>query len=231
MKLHNIIDDLQLTLHRANVHNATNIDKRLLVQWVNNQRALWLSNEYNKGREFRNNEIQTLDIVEMEVDTTSSITFNLPKSITLLKSKERLPRTLQFQTRDGLVAIRPLNRQIPRFNYVSREQVPYSGNGKYNKGMVFFFKIDDYLYMKYGGDNWKNNIPLQLMLEGVFENPLEVDEFNNTIDYIWDGKDEYPISMKFVEYIKNAILETNFIRLMSSPTDKMNNDENDINNA
>lgn len=231
MKLPNIIDDLELIFHKANVHNETMITKPLIDQWLMNQRALWLSNEFNKGREIRNNETQTLFSVEMELDKTSSIVFQLPGGITLLKSKKKLPRTLQFQTRDGLIAIRPLNKQFPRYNYVSREQAPFSGNGKYNSNMVFFFKSDDYLYAKYAEDNLKVNIPIRLMVEGIFENPHEVDTFNDTIDNIWDGIDDYPISMRFIEYIKGAILETDFSKLIVMPTDTNNNDQNDIANG
>jgi len=231
MKLPHIIDDLVLTLTRINTPNANMLDRRLLVQWLTNQRALWFANEVNKGRELMNNEIQSLTEVEMELDTSSSFYTTVPIGVSVMRSKKRLPRTIQFQTRDGLISIRPQNKQMQRFNYVAREQVPYCGNGKYNKSMIYFFKIDDYLYAKFGEESLKVNIPTKVGIEGVFENPLEVDTFNGTEDNIWDGVDEYPISMKFIEYLKNTILTTNFVPMMSTPSDTTANDENDVVNG
>lgn len=231
MKLMNIVDDLLLSIRRLNVPNANKIDKRLLVQWINNQRALWLTNEINKGREFMNNEVQTLKSVAMKPDADSSFFTTTPRGYTILKSELPLPRVIQFQVRDGVVSVRPRNKQFQRFNYVAREQAPYSGNGKYNRGMIYFFKIDDYLYAKYATDNLNVNIPTDVMLEGIFENPLEVDDFNNTVDNIWNGIDEYPISMKFVEYLKSAIITANFAQMLAVPSDNTNNDEDDITNG
>jgi hypothetical protein len=228
MKLPKILDDLMLIISKAKVPNATRYDKRLLSHWVDTQRALWLSNEYNKGRDIMNNEVQIINSIEMQIDTASSVATSLPSGIALLKSTVQIPRTIQLQTRDGITAIRPLNKQFARFNYVPREQAVYSGNGMCNRNMIFFFKIDDYLYAKYGTQNLKNNIPTHVSVEGIFESPLEIDDFNNTFDYIWNGTHEYPISMKFVEYIKNAILETNFISMLTAPEDNSANDEHDI---
>jgi hypothetical protein len=97
--------------------------------------------------------------------------------------------------------------------------------------MIYFFKIDDYIYAKFPDTHLRVNIPTNVMIEGVFENPLEVDDFNETIDNIWDGIDEYPISRKFIEYLKNAILTTNFAPMLSIPSDSTGNDENDIANG
>jgi hypothetical protein len=229
MKLPNIVDDLLLIISRGSIPQSSIFDKRLIIQWITNQRALWLYNEFNKGREFRNNELQILNDVELEIDTESSMLNSLPYGTTLLRSVETLPRTIQFTSRDGIVSIRSQNKQIQRFNYVPREQVPYSGNGMFNKSMIYFFKIDDRLYAKYGPDSLRINIPNTVIVEGIFEDPLEVDEFNGFDDNIRNGISEYPVSMRFVEYIKNAILETNFLKLITAPADMSGDDQHNIN--
>ena len=45
-------------------------------------------------------------------------------------------------------------------------------------------------------------------LEGIFENPLEVDTFNGTKNLIRFGKEEYPVSEAFLAFIEQNIWQT-----------------------
>ena len=221
-----IVYDLKMIISNGRISDDTVFDNRLLVTWINKQRALWLYNEYNKGREVMNNEVQALKEVEFAV-IDGNISNSIMTNCKLLQSIQTIPRTMAIQIRDMITAVRPLQVTSQRFNYVSREEAVYSGNGKFNRDMLFIFKHGDRLYIKYGDKNERTQIPKVLRVEGVFENPLEVDIFNGTIDNIWDGVDEYPISARFIEYLKGEILKSNVTSLLTYPEDRSNNDNYD----
>ncbi len=227
MKLPNIIDDLLLIMTHANTPQAHKVRKEQIRQWVNNQRALWLTNEYNKGREVRNNEMQILHTVELEVIDSSELSTVIDSETRVLKSKYPVPRNLQLMLRDTLISIRPLTVIGERLNYVTREQAIYSGNGVLNGKFLYAFKHNDYIYVKYGKQADKSEIIKKVSIEGVFEDPFTVDVFNNTEYAIIDGINEYPVSMQFVEYIKGQVLQQDFNALMQVPKDNKPNDEQD----
>jgi hypothetical protein len=87
------------------------------------------------------------------------------------------------------------------------------------------YKEGDYLKLKYGNQNQKTVMPIKLRATGIFENPLEVDDFNGTEDNILNGIDKYPISQKFVEYIKAEILKLNATSFYSMPKDTRSDDQ------
>ncbi len=225
MKLLDIVYDLKLIISRGTIPDDSKFDNRLLINWINNQRALWLTNEYNKKRDVRNNEVQVIKEIEFEVIDGNE--FGIVDTGTkLMRSKLRIPRVLQIQTRIMLTSVRALNVVGCRLNLVNREQFVYSGNGKFNKGMLFVTLHNDYLYIKYGVSAYRDRIPTKLRGEGVFEDPLEIDVFNNTPDNIYDGIDEYPISRKFIDYMKAEILKLDIGSFYQAPLDDANDDEN-----
>lgn len=225
MNLPSIVDDLKLIITHANPIQAHKVTKAQLRQWINNQRALWLTNEYNKGRGIRNNEKQVLYNVELVVVDSAELSTEIDSEIRVLKSKYPIPRNLQLMLRDTLVSVRPLDVTSVRINYVPRELAIYSGNGVLNGKYLFAFKHDDHLYIKYGSQADTANILTNVSIEGVFENPFEVDRFNETEDDILLGKEHYPVSMQFVEFIKSNVLQNDFGALMQMPKDDKPDDE------
>ena len=222
MTLPEIIYDLRTIISSGHLSDDSNFSNRLLIHWVNTQRALWLTNEYNKVRDKGNNEVQVLkNIAFAAVDSTEVAGFSLDTAY--LRSVNQIPRTLKLHIGDTLI-LRPLDVFAYSMNYVDREQATYSGNGKFNRNMLFVFKHNDYLYLKYGTQLEYATIPKKLRGEGAFENPLEVDDFNGTYDSIFHGTTQYPISARFIDYIKAEILKLDVKSLFSSPKDIANDD-------
>jgi len=224
MTLPEIVYDLKLIIHNGHIPDDSKFDDRQLIYWINTQRALWLTNEYNKKREIRNNELQTLTNVTMSIVDANEVT-STSSGIRLLKSDSKIPRTLNGQYRDMLVNIKAFVVNVP-FNFIDVEEVPYCGEGIMNSNMLYFFKYNDYLYCKYGKETLTLPILERVTVTGVFENPLDIDEFNETYDNIITGIDEYPISAKFIDYIKAEILKLDVSTFMQMPVDVNNDDEN-----
>ncbi len=224
MKLPELIQNIKSTLYNNRVPNSNLLDDRQIIYWINEVRALFLKQEYNKVRNPQNNEKQILNNVEMIVSSNELEIIDM-NAKTLLRSKNKLPRTIQYILSEGIISVRGLNTLLERINFTSRENAIYKGNGIFNKNKLFAFKHNDYLWIKYGEKNDKSSVITNVMIEGVFENPLEVDVFNGTPNQIRFGLDEYPISEAFKPYIEDQILKTNIQRFIK---DINSNDEEEI---
>ena len=131
MKLPELIQNIKSTLYNNRVPNTHNLDDRQIIYWINEQRALFLKQEYNKVRSPLHNEIQTLFDIELEISNDTSIPIDM-KSNTLLKSKKKIPRTIQWNLSDGVLGVYPTDILENNINYTDRESVIYNGNGIFN---------------------------------------------------------------------------------------------------
>ena len=208
MKLPELIQNIKSTLYNSRVPNTTLLDNRQIIYWINKQRALWLKREYNQLRSPQQNEKQVLNDIELKVYKNIVYPINIITH-TLMRSKLKIPRTIQYNISDGVLGVFGKDRFDIVLNYTDRNSVIYKGNGVFNRKQIFVFKDNDYLWLKYANNLDKSRIVKNVVLEGVFENPLEVDEFNNTNDNIYEGIDEYPVSEAFLEYIEEGIYKIN----------------------
>lgn len=224
MKLPELVENIKSYLYNNRIPNSNKLDDRQIIHWINRQRALWLRREYNQMREVRNNEKQILYKISLEVigDEFSPITLN--NNMSILRSSYKVPRTIQYHVNDGILAVRGVNKLSERISYTDRESALYKGNGWFNRKKIFAFKDDDYIWIKYGPNADKDKIIKYVQVEGVFENPLEVDIFNGTPYAIQKGDSEYPISAAFMDFIDSEILKINVQRFVS---DGNPNDEED----
>ena len=222
MKLTEIVQNIKSYLYNNRIPNSNRLDDRQIIYWINTQRSLWLRREYNQMREIKNNERQVLYNVEMQAIGDENSPINLQSTMSISRSVYKIPRTIHNYLNEGIVAIRGLNKLSERINLCSREEAIYKGNGWFNKGRLFAFQDEDYIWIKYGNKNDKVNLLTNIQVEGVFENPLDVDIFNGTPNEIRLGRTEYPISSAFVTFMESEILKINIQRFIS---DAETNDE------
>lgn len=224
MKLPEIIQNIKSTLYFNKVPNTHNIDDRRIIYWINEQRALWLKREYNKMREPKTNERQILYNINMEAIKDKNNPIILSDNTYLLRSTSKIPRTIEWTFSDGVTAVRGSNKLSKRINYTSREDVIYKGNGWFNKNKIWAFKDDDYVWIKYANNADKTELVKNIQLEGIFENPIDVDIFNGTPLSIKKGEEPYPVSLSFAIYIETEILKLNAQNFI---LDENTNDEED----
>lgn len=224
MKLPELIQNIKSILYTNKIPATNKIDNRQIIYWINEQRALWLKREYNQIRPPQHNELQSLYNIEMEVIDNENTLGIVNK--TLLRSKKTIPRTIQYNLSDGIRYVSGTKLLSNKLNYVSKNDMLYKGNGIFNRKRIYAFKDNDYLYIKYGINTDKSRIVKHVTIQGVFENPLEVDEFNNLSNYIRFGLSEYPVSESFLPFIEEQILKTHITYFTK---DIANNDEEEDN--
>lgn len=219
MKLPELIQNIKSTLYNNRVPNSNLLDNRQIIYWINEMRALWLKREYDKVRTPYQNEKQIL----LEIDMIPYDT-ELINGKSLLISKNKLPRNIHWNTSDGITRVSGLDVMSEKINHTDRESAIYKGNGKFNRKLLFSFKNDDHLWITYGSNADKSRIPSKLKIEGIFENPLEIDEFNGTTG-ILTGDSEYPVSESFLLFIETEVFKAHIQRFIK---DINSDDEEEI---
>lgn len=188
-----------------------NIDSRTLIRLINQFRAVWIKNEYNKGNRITDKIAQTLSGISMNIADQSEVAFINTKS-RILKSSTTIPIPVIAGNKELILSVRNTNLLVQNYNFISRETAVYSGNGRYNKEDIFCFLYNKYLYLKLNAP--KIALIEFVTIEGIFEDPLDCINFQYKT-YIDDLDYEYPMIDTMWGYIKSEIL-TNALTVIDS---------------
>lgn len=170
------------------------------------KRALLLKNRLNQGITINNVVKQSLVDVRMQIADQSEIPF-YSTGFMILRSEKKIPTLIAQHTRHAFMAVRDARVLSTKFNVVSQYDAVYAGHGKVNSRLVFCFTYNDYLYIKLSKDNPKITLLDNLIVEGVFEDPIEAILFNEPTligRELWDK--EYPLNLADWNYVKEMIL-------------------------
>jgi len=208
------LDELRVEIGRLDKVDLKFLDNRMLYQLINNQRNIFLKNEYNKGRSVEDNTKQIINGIELEVVSTSTF-FPVKADTRILKSKQLIPLPIELTHSLMITNIRNSSMISIPYNYVHRDRFIYAGNGKFNTKDIYVTLYDKHLYIKLRKDNPKIAMLTHISIEEVAENPVEVYMMGNTgtrMDY--DPFDEvYPIGEAMWTYIKGYILQVDSLSM------------------
>jgi len=222
------VNELRLVIRQQNLYDDDQLDDRLLKAWVNNQRALWLRNEMNKPRSIDEQIIQTLGAVPLEVaDRTSHPSYLTAYHI--LQTSVDIPQTIELNNGDGIVEVSTLDKIAYPISYVTFQRFRFSGNGKWNKNIVFATRYGQRILVMSKGDQSFAKYLRYIGIRGVFENPEAVANFTHLNgDACYSDSDDYPLNTWMWNYIRDEILKANFRELISAPTDKINDSSENL---
>ena len=208
----------------------SNLSNRFLIDLINQARAFHLRNELNKFRTPDDTIIQNLPCVDLEItDATLVAGLSLPTECKLLKSKKRLPDTVELHHTDGFLSVGSIQfLEIP-FSYVDFRKISYINYSRFTKNVVYSFLLDGYLYA-YSTGNDKYGLIETVMVRGIFEDPTEAAEFCDMQGQPCFNYDSpYPIqSWMYEALVKPQVLQQVSLKLRS-PEDNENNAHDDIN--
>ena len=221
MTLNELISELRLIIRGQELYDDDELDDRLLKQWVHNQRALWIRNETNKNHSIDDQIIQKA-CIPLEIADRS----DCPVQVTqydVLRSTLPIPKTIELHQSDGIIRISPVDQLALDFSYVPIERAKVAGNGRFNKTLVFSYRYHSYLYVhSQKSSNYARYLRF-LMVYALWEDPVALAQFNH-IDGTpcYSDTDDYPLNSWMWNYIKGAILRTEFDLLVAAPEDKVN---------
>jgi hypothetical protein len=182
------------------------LDDREIIRLINLQRIFWIKNEINKNRPAYDNLVQTIHLELVLVDQSTYPGISTTSRI--LRTDLTIPKPILTATNDTILNIRnPLVIAEP-FNYVTRDNSIYCGNGKTNTKDIYCWQYNSYLWIKINVMNPKIALLRNIAVEGIWEDPVLVDR-----DYILQESEmvyepydfEYPMNDALWAYIKEYI--------------------------
>lgn len=216
MELSYYISEIRQSLPIDWIH----LDDRMIIRLINQFRTVYIKNHYNQNRSFDRGLMQTINVLVYPV-SQSTISY-IPSSARILKSTQPIPKLIKISHRDLITNIRNANLLSEEFNYVTKDEAIYAGNGKVNMRDIFVFidhENEDYLYVKLKRENPKIAMLTHVSIQGIFENPLDCIPLQYGTDYI-DYRDyEYPMTDTIWGYVKSLILQDGLKIIQSDSQD------------
>ena len=92
------LEDLQAQIDEALQINSieSSYSYEFYTDLINEQRSLWLRNEYNKNRSIDPYVIQTLPCLELELVDPIQCCVPVPAGCKVLRSKKKIPNTIEL---------------------------------------------------------------------------------------------------------------------------------------
>lgn len=196
----------------------------LYTDLINEQRALFIRNEYNKNRTVDPYIIQDLNCIELELVDPIQCCVSVPTGCKVLRTKLQIPNTIEYYFTKGIVSVGPSDIMKPRFLLIDYSRVPFVGHGRTTQKSIYAFIYDKYMYIF--SKNTTHFLMTNINLRGVFENPTELGSFTNCQNQsCWTSSDPYPINQWMWAYMKQTILQQLIQKMQQFPLDDSNNAE------
>lgn len=220
-----IYDTMEL-IRGNKISDDTDLSESHIMYHWNNQRALWLRNEFNKpGRmidPFLEQDLGCLTLTTADAADCCEITHGC----TILRTARKVPKTIELHSGPAITRVGLINKLTVPFSFTNYQKAIYTMNGKYTgKKGVFVFLLNGYMYLV------TKDPTIQLLdyinIRGVFENPMDLASFTCNGSSCFSYDDPYPINNWMIPYIKEEVLKQFGISLQI-PKDSTNDAKEDI---
>lgn len=222
--------DLHSQLDEAlNITNSDSVFSSLYyTDLINEQRSLFIRNEYNKKRTIDPNVQQTIPCEELELVDPHNCCVTVPIGCKILRTKNKIPNTIEFHHSKGITSVGPVILTAKRFTFIDYSRVPYIGEGRTTKNAIYAFLYDNYIYV-ICKDVSSITLLKKIAIRGIFEDPTSLSVFIDcaTEQTCWSPNDPYPMNQWMWAYIKEPIMQQ-LLRKRQIPVDD-DNDANDDN--
>lgn len=187
--IYQIYEALQISV------DDTSLDKRLVKDLINQQRANWIRKEHNKNRSIDDNLIQDLGCVEVSlVDRIfDNCCADISTDCKILRTVLQLPNAIELNHDKMLTRISAVDIMSLPILFMDYDHAVYYGNGRYNQKSLGAFLRNNYLYIIYNKGSY-NMLLERITIQGVFEDPTDLSRFvcENGPCFTWDSP--YPIN-------------------------------------
>lgn len=221
--------DLHSQLDEAlNINNSDSVFTTVYyTDLINEQRSLFIRNEYNRKREFDPN-IQQSFCEDLElVDPHNCPCANIPIGCKILRTKRQIPNSIEFHHSKAITSVGPIILYERRFTLIDYDRVPYVGNGRTTNRAIYAFLYDNYIYVI--SKDPLVNLLKKIAIRGIFEDPTAIADFTNCDEnnICWKPSDPYPINQWMWAYVKEQVIQQ-LLRKRQIPEDDSNNAQDDL---
>ena len=200
------------------------ISNRQIEFQVHSLRAQFIRQDINKRRSISDNIKQIISC--LEVEPVHGSTCGLSNDIMIVRSKEKVPSSIETAHQNLITAIGPTGILAVNFHMIPYNRAPWAGNNRYTKNMTFAFLLDSFVYVIGPGAEMLE----QIKVEGVWQDPTNISNYTNKDgDSCYDVDiHEYPLSTSMLDLIKQSMLNQNMKPMVDMPTDNSNNAKSDV---
>jgi hypothetical protein len=221
--LDNIAYDLLTTVRQ--LHDDSDIDLRMIKQWIQNSRAVWLTNELNKFKPVSPEFIQDLgvcDLVPYMGDVCGV------SGYTLLKTSLEMPAFLEAGQEPAITRVGPTVISSGTFKIIPYERAKYVGSGRFNGNAIYSFLLDRYIYVMSKTNSLEYAAMRRINTKGILSDPADAARFSNSDGTpCYTSNSYYPMTDRLVTYMKEMIIQSDIRTMLSLIPDKFNNASDD----
>lgn len=206
--LDKLVKDLLKIIRGSIVNQSEPVSTRQIEDWIHQYRALLLRRDIAKGYRINPDYVQELDNEGLEFVETSEDN-SIGSDDYILRTKNKLPKTLDLPRKNALTYVGTvLGKPIQIMPYSRLHWQKYRRyTGKEETAAL----RNQYVYIR-GSEELE-----YVNIRGIFENPLEVEDTNDT-----DWYSNYPLPQDKVPILKQMILERELGITSKAPSDTSN---------
>jgi len=195
------------------------VTEQQVQSWIMQQRAIWISNELNKGHfdpAFR-----------QEIPTSALPVIAHPTLGTDYKiTSVRLPRLVQINMRPAILEVNDGNHFTgTRYPLVPMSSLRYTGNRRFDSTVIHCSYSQESIILKRPEDDTAGDFDDidSVSVIGIFENPMDLKDYSTSGGAPVYWEDEiYPINQKLYTYMREQIVKINFQVEAKATEDKIN---------
>ena len=194
-----IIYTIKNILRGGLISDDDRITDRQVAFMIDNVRAVLLRQQYNKGQNLSDNNIQTIPCMEVtQVDT--SFMQDFPSGCTVYKTVLPLPKPIESKGKDLITGITGPQLGSITFDYIPYARLPYATFTRFKRPLVTLF--NNHLYLI------NSDFTMNIAVSGVFEQPNSLAEYNNCEGlpcFDWDT--QYPMSSHLIDSVIRMVID------------------------
>lgn len=178
-----------------------------LIEWhAINIRAQLIREDLNKHKSIDPFIVQDLGCIPLEqVDKGCC---DVPVNCYILRTNIDIPATVELDSRTLLTRVGPVDFTRKPFQFVEFSRVPFTGSNRFTKNEVKWFIKNKRVYLLINNDN-----PMQwgienINIQGIFEDPTEVSNFNTCEgELCYTDDSAFPIKARMIPVLIQLLVE------------------------
>lgn len=209
-------------LRRAYIKDTDPIDRRIIIDWIQSQRARLLKQKFDQPfASIDDHYVQDLGQVTMEKVLSNTLTTPIKNYDYMWRTSIEIPRAIESRDGTGYFSrIGPADRLSDHFEITTHKKALSLGYGKFNYNAIYAFVLGDHIYLTSNGG--LHFAVKYLDVRGVFQDPIAAARIKTPT---WDYDDDYPINKEIVDQMKVLIVNEKFPLTLVQAHDKIDDRE------
>lgn len=207
---------------RKKIVDDDEIDIRLIIQLITDQRKLAISNAINKGNKAPDGSdsssgsgydggwdsyVQSMSL-DLSLVTCPPEDNPCVEQAKLWKSNTEFPETLSLGRRPAIIRVAPCSGDCVikgPILFASHDRARFVGNGRFNNNQIVGYIRDDHFWIM-----TKDTLvdPFTVCIDAIFEDPTKVPGFDPDTDEFPVGKNWPYMMANIIKYLDNKIKST-----------------------